>query len=104
MSEVEGSENTYRNEGFLYIQTPDFVMWTFGVYCFYWQYRNWAYVKEREELPSDLFGGYGSWLFFVYALLKEIRKDSYYHQAAQPSFSPLLLTIGAIFRVNFAVD
>lgn len=100
MSEVEGSENTYRNEGFLYIPVLRLILLsvlTFGVYCFYWQYRNWAYVKEREELSIRPFWRAWFWLFFVYALLKEIRKDSYYHQAAQPSFSPLLLTIGAIF-------
>ena len=97
--EVEGAENTNHIEGFLYIPVLRLIflsVLTFGVYCFYWQYRNWAYFKEREKLSIRPFWRAWFWLFFVYALFKEIKKDSYYNQAAQPSFSPLLLAIGAI--------
>ena len=97
--EAEGEENTHRFEGFLYIPVLRLILLsvlTFGIYCFYWQYRNWVYVKEREEFSIRPFWRAWFWPFFVYALLKEIRKDSYYHQADQPSFSPLLIAIAAI--------
>ena len=98
--EVEGVENTNRVEGFLYIPVSRLIllsMLTFGVYCYYWQYRNWAYVKEREGLSISPFWRAWFWVFFVYALLKAMKKDTYYHHVAQPSFSPLFLAIGAIF-------
>ena len=97
---AKGMENTNRSEGFLYIPVRRLVLLsilTFGVYCYYWQYRNWVYVKEREGLSISPFWRAWFWLFFVYALLKAMKKDPYYHQVAQPSFSPLLLAIGAIF-------
>ena len=40
---------------------------------------------------------YWFWIFFVYALLKAMKKDPYYHQLAIPSFSPLFLASVAIF-------
>lgn len=98
--EAKGVENINRVEGFLYIPVSRLIllsMLTFGVYCYYWQYRNWVYVKEREGLSISPFWRAWFWLFFVYALLKAMKKDSYYHQVAQPSFSPLFLAIVAIF-------
>ena len=98
--DAEGVENNSQVEGFLYIPVSRLIllsMLTFGLYCYYWQYRNWGYVKEREGLTISPFWRAWFWLFFVYALLKAIKKDPYYHQVAQPSFSPLLLAIVAIF-------
>ena len=98
--DAEDVENNSQVEGFLYIPVSRLIflsMLTFGLYCYYWQYRNWGYVKEREGLSISPFWRAWFWLFFVYALLKAIKKDPYYHQVAQPSFSPLLLAIVAIF-------
>ncbi len=55
---AKGMEDTSRIEGFLYIPVRRLVllsMLTFGVYSYYWQYRNWAYVKEREGLSISPF-------------------------------------------------
>lgn len=98
--EAKRVENTNRIEGFLYIPVTRLVllsMLTFGVYCYYWQYKNWTYVKEREGLTISPFWRAWFWIFFVYALLKAMKKDPYYHQLAIPSFSPLFLASVAIF-------
>ena len=100
LGNAEGGAYAGGEEGFLYIPVARLILLsilTFGVYCYYWQYRNWVCIKERERLSISPFWRAWFWLFFVHALLKAMKKDSYYHQVATPSFSPLLLTMGAIF-------
>lgn len=97
--DAEVVEKTNRLKGFLYIPVSRLIllsMLTFGVYCYYWQYKNWAYVRERTGTNISPFWRAWFWLFFVYALLKAMKEDPYYHQIVKPSFSPLFLAIGAI--------
>ena len=102
---VEEGAHTGDEGGLLYIPVGRLILLsvlTFGVYCYYWQFRNWVCIKERDGLSIRPFWRAWFWLFFVYALLKAMKSDACYSRASTPSFSPLLLTIGAVIAESIS--
>ena len=63
-----------------------------GVYEYYWIYKNWKYIKEREGLRIHPFwrGVFG--IFFCHSLLKRIKEDEDARVLIEPSFSVQLAT------------
>lgn len=72
---------------------------TFTLYEFYWIYRNWAYVKARDELDISPF--WRSWfgLFHLHGLLRRMFLDKEARQTQSPSFSPNNLATGWVVMV-----
>ena len=105
--DAEDVENNSQVEGFLYIPVSRLIflsMLTFGLYCYYWQYRNWGYVKEREGLSISPFWRAWFWLFCVCAF------ESNQKRPLLSSGRPTLFFTSApcnrcnFFGVHFAVD
>jgi tryptophan-rich sensory protein len=67
---------------------------TFGVYEAYWMYKNWRYVKERNDLKIRPFwrGVFG--VFYCNSLLRRIHDDKESRSLQMPSFSPGNLATG----------
>jgi amino acid permease len=61
---------------------------SFSAYEAYWVYKNWRYVKERDNLDIRPFwrGWFG--VFFCHALLHRIHDDQEARSVELPSFSP----------------
>lgn len=73
------------------VTLPKFmVMWicTFGIYGFYWFYRNWLYVKQRDR--SNIMPLARSLLFpfWYYPLYAELRRDNAHRQPRLTALPP----------------
>ena len=75
---------------------------SFGVYEMYWIYRNWRYVKERDNLDIRPFwrGWFG--IFYCHSLLRRIHEDSEAGSLEVPSFSPGGLATGWFVLIIFS--
>jgi hypothetical protein len=67
---------------------------SFSLYEAYWMYRNWRYVKERDNLTIRPFwrGVFG--IFYCHGLLRRIHEDKEARSLQVPSFSPGGLATG----------
>jgi hypothetical protein len=67
---------------------------SFSLYEAYWIYRNWRYVKERDNLTIRPFwrGVFG--VFYCHSLLRRIHEDNEARSVQVPSFSPSGLATG----------
>jgi hypothetical protein len=81
---------------------------SFSLYEVYWIYKNWRYVKERDNLTIRPFwrGWFG--IFYCHSLLRRIHEDKEARFVQVPSFSPsglatgwvvLIIISGAVSRV-----
>jgi hypothetical protein len=82
---------------FLYIPVSRLIVMSivsFGIYEFYWIYKNWRYVKERDNLDISPFwrGWFG--IFYCHSLLRRIHEDEEACAVQTPSFSPGGLATG----------
>lgn len=82
---------------FLYIPVSRLILMSivsFGVYEMYWIYKNWRYVKERDNLDIRPFwrGWFG--IFYCHSLLRRIHEDKEACSVQLPSFSPGGLATG----------
>ena len=83
---------------FLYIPIARLILMSiasFGLYQFYWFYKNWRYIKERQGLNISPFWRAQFGVFFCHSLLRRIHEDedarSIYYVAP---FSPNWLATG----------
>ena len=69
---------------------------TLGIYQFYWIYKNWEYLKNRDQLQIHPFwrGWFG--IFFCDRLLKEIHDDTRLKHYKPAEFHPTSLAAGWI--------
>jgi len=67
---------------------------SFSLYEAYWIYKNWRYVKERDNLDIRPFwrGVFG--IFFCHSLLHRIHEDKEARAVTVPTFSPGALATG----------
>ena len=67
---------------------------SFSLYEAYWIYKNWRYVKERDNLNIRPFwrGVFG--IFYCHSLLRRIHEDKEARSVQVPSFSPGRLATG----------
>jgi len=72
---------------------------SFGIYEGYWIYRNWRYVKERDNLNFQPFwrGLFG--VFYCHSLLQRIHEDVEARATRTPSFSPKALATGWVICI-----
>ncbi len=90
---------------FLYIPIMRLILMSvvsFSAYEFYWIYRNWRYLKERERLDIQPFwrGWFG--ILYCYSLLRHIHEDKEAREVKVPTFSPGGLTTGWIILIILA--
>lgn len=82
-----------------------------NLYSAYWIYKNWKYVNERDGLKLEPFwrGIFG--IFFVYGILKMIRKDTHANALEPATFSAgglaagwiILAILGRFFPIGNAL-
>jgi len=87
---------------FLYISVSRLVVMSilsFSVYEMYWIYKNWRYVKERDNLNIRPFwrGWFG--VFFCHSLLRRIHADEEARAIQTPLFSPGGLATGWVILI-----
>lgn len=72
---------------------------SFSIYEFYWIYKNWRYVKERDNLKIRPFWR-GLWgIFYCHSLLRRMHEDSEARAVEPPTFSPGALATGWVVLV-----
>jgi hypothetical protein len=78
-------------------QLITFSLVSFGVYQFYWIYKNWQYLKEREGLKIKPFwrGVFG--IFFYHRLLHRIYRDKAINSIERSPLFPFLLATIWVF-------
>ncbi|MFQ5754314.1 MAG: hypothetical protein ACE5HI_20200 [bacterium] len=67
---------------------------SFGLYEMYWIYRNWKYIKERDDLDIRPFARGWFGIFWCHSLLRRIHEDKEARAVQSPSFSPGGLATG----------
>jgi hypothetical protein len=90
---------------FLYIPISRLVTMSIissGLYDAYWIYKNWRYIKERDNIDILPFwrGIFG--VLFCHSLLRRIYNDKEARSVLIPSFSPGLLATGWVILTLFA--
>ena len=90
---------------FLYIPVSRLIILSIvsmSLYEIYWIYKNWRYIKERDNLNIHPFwrGVFG--IFFCHSLLRRIHEDEESRSVQMPSFSPGGLATGWVVLVIIA--
>lgn len=90
---------------FLYIPTGRLIalsIVTLSLYESYWVYRNWRYIKERDNLQIRPFwrGIFG--VFFCHGLLRRIHGDTDARAVLVPAFNPGSLATGWVILIVLA--
>lgn len=99
---IDTARHPYSGEMIYYpVAIPKFTaLWclTFGIYGIYWFYRNWKYIRKRDQshimpLARGIF-----YVFWYYPLFKDLREDSSrsYGQATLPA-----LWVGSVLGALF---
>ena len=82
---------------FLYVPAARLILMSilsFSLYEAYWMYRNWCYVKKRDNLNILPFWRAVFGIFFCHALLRRIHEDKEAGSLQVPSFWPNGLATG----------
>jgi hypothetical protein len=82
---------------FLYISIVKFVLvsiFSLGIYEVYWIYKNWCYIKERDNLNILPFWRAVFGVFFIHSLLNRIFNDKDAGEFEAPSFDANALATG----------
>ena len=82
---------------FFYIPESHFIIMsliTLGLFNTYWIYRNWKYIKEKDDLDIIPFWRAVFGLFFIHSLLNEIANDNGLNKVDAPTFSASVLATG----------
>lgn len=79
---------------------------TLGIYQNYWCYKNWEYLKNRDNLEIHPFWRGVFDIFFIHELLRKIRTDPLIREnnPAQPDFFTLASVFVAMFVGTIVVD
>ncbi len=90
---------------FLYIPTGRLIVLSIvslSLYEAYWIYKNWRYIKERDNLDIRPFwrGVFG--VFFCHSLLRRIHEDTEARTIQVPTFSPGSLATGWVVLIFLA--
>ena len=72
---------------------------SFGMYDLYWIYKNWQYLRDREDLDIQPFVRGWLGIFYCHSLLRRIHKDKEARAIQSPSFSPVRLATGWVVLV-----
>ena len=72
---------------------------TLGLYEVYWIYRNWRFLKERDNLQIQPFWRAVFGIFFIKSLLTAIKNDTAANTIFPATFSPGALATGWIILV-----
>lgn len=78
-----------------YISTEKFIIYSilsFGIYELVWMYRNWKFIKERENLDIMPFWRAVFAIFFIYDLSEKLLKIAKKYKYKK-SYSSVLITI-----------
>ena len=84
---------------FLYIPKARLIamsLVTLGLYEVYWLYRNWRFLKRRDNLRIQPFWRAIFGIFFIYSLLTAIKNDRVGNNILPATFSPGALATGWI--------
>ena len=75
---------------------------SFGVYEYYWIYKNWRYIEERDQLGIRPFWRGVFSIFFCHSLLRRIHEDKEARSIQSPTFSPGGLATGWVIFIIVA--
>jgi ribosomal protein S27AE len=98
----ESIKETNHSSRFLYIPTARLIILSIvsmGLYEAYWIYKNWKYIKERENLNIQPFWRGIFCVFFCHDLFKRIYNDTQSRAVLEPSFSHSGLATGFVILV-----
>lgn len=91
------------NAKFLYISESRFVLmsiFTLGIFETYWIYKNWQYIKEKDNLDIMPFWRAMFGIFFLHSLLSSIEEDHELNLIEKATFSGAnLATVWVIMMV-----
>jgi hypothetical protein len=87
---------------FLYISESRFIVMsilTLGIFEIYWNYKNWSYIKKRDNLDIQpvwraIFG-----IFYIHSLLSFIEQDNEMNQIEKSAFSASSLATGWVIMI-----
>jgi hypothetical protein len=105
ISSPPGSAVAHAKPLFLYIPVARLILMSivsFGLYEQYWIYKNWRYVKERDNLPINPFWRAVFGFFYCHSLLRRIHEDADMRSITMPSFSPNGLATGWVVLLIIA--
>jgi len=99
---VLGKQVDRPNSQFLFIPLSRYIIMsvvTFGIYQVYWIYKNWEYLKNRDNLNIHPFwrGIFG--IFTVHELLGAIHDDPILNKNKSAQFNPFFLATGWVIIV-----
>lgn len=69
----------------------------------YWIYKNWSYVKERDNLDIRPFARGWFGIFYCHSLLRRIHEDKEARSIQVPSFSPGGLATGWVVLLIISI-
>src|ERR1051325_8184837 len=87
---------------FLYVPVARLIwlsILSMGIYEAYWMYRNWRYVKERDQLRIRPFWRGLFSVFFCHSLFRRIYEDTEARAVYMPVFSPSTLATNWIILI-----
>ncbi len=90
---------------FLHIPTGRLIVLSIvslSLYQAYWMYKNWRYIKERDNLKIRPFWRVVFGLFFCHSLLRSIHQDTEARAVQVPAFSPGRLATGWVVLMFLA--
>jgi hypothetical protein len=87
---------------FLYISESRFIVMsilTLGIFEIYWNYKNWSYIKKRDNLDIQpvwraIFG-----IFYIHSLLSFIEQDNEMNKIKKSDFSASSLATGWVIMI-----
>lgn len=68
---------------------------TFGIYPYYWSYKQWKYIKKRDNL--DISPGIRAWFFpiWIYSLSNNIQDRAREYNLPK-TYNPVVIAVGVI--------
>lgn len=87
------------NAKYFFIPTARFTLMcilTWGLFEAYWIYKNWQYIKQRDNLDIHPFWRGIFSIFFIHGIMEHIRDDSELNSIQTPKFSVSGLAMGWI--------
>jgi hypothetical protein len=93
----ESNTSNPSNPKFFYIPETHFItmsLVTLGLFNTYWVYKNWSYLKERDNLEIMPFWRAVFGIFYMHSLLKEIGNDEQLNRLQSANFPASNLATG----------
>lgn len=99
---VLGKQAQRSDSHFLYIPMSRYIIMslvTFGIYSAYWQFKNWEYLKNRDNLKIHPFWRGVFAIFFCHELLRKIHDDPILNNNETAQFNHSFLATGWVLIV-----